>query len=172
MNANRQRGIDCTPGDLIDITMIVDVLNTADGTVPSTGAVPAVLGTPGDILTLTPPGDGTFELVELQLEGGEEAVTGDLGTEVIYVGDIQSGSTKDGRSVWGGSTGDRNRCAARVLTPDSRLYVNTDPLRVGGLRKFSEKQPLKVGLGITTANNVTGLSVTATVACAEPTKAG
>ncbi len=162
--ANQARGIGCAVGELTDITMIVDVLGTATGT---TFATIALDGTPGDHIALTPPGEGTFELVQVFLEGGIEAVTDAVGTTVLATGEIQSGATKDGRQVWEGSTDNNNFCAASVLTPDSRLYVNTDPLRVGQLRQFSQKQPLKVALmKCGAANNVTCLSVVLTVQCA------
>jgi len=167
MAANRARGLSCNPGDLVDIALMVDVLNTGDGTVDTASGVTAVLGTPGTQLVFIPPDAGEYELVELTPEGGVEATTLGLGTDVLYIGDIQSGATKDGRKVWTGSTNSRNRCSARVLTPDSRFYVNTDPLRVGELNTFDNKTPLYVGLGITGSNNVTNLSVLATFACAK-----
>jgi len=168
--ANRQESIGCTPGELLDITAIIDIDAAADGTVPAapTTADIASLGNAGTIYQLAPPGDGSFELVEFIPEGGEQLTTQEVGTDVMYVGEIRSGQTADSRPVWSGSTGGRNLCAASVLTPDSRYYVNTDPLRVGHLRQFSEKQPLRIGLGVHGADNVERVSVLATVACAMP----
>jgi len=170
--ANRQESIGCTPGELIDITAVIDVGATADGTIPSVLVDTDIcrIGQAGLYYQLQPPGDGSFELVEFVPEGGEQATTGEVGTDVTFVGEIRSGQTADSRPVWGGSTGGRNLCASSVLTPDSRLYVNTDPLRVGHLREFSEKQPLRIGIGVRGGQDVEGMSVLVTVACAMPKK--
>ena len=153
LNARKQRGIECVVGALVDLTFIADVLGSADAQGQTFQTV-CQLGQPGDHLLVSPPGGGDFALVQIMIEGGS-IDTGDEildAAQYLYVGDIRSGDTKDGRDVWGGSTGspggdNTNRTHALQLTPDSRLYVNTDPLRVAGLREFSEKQPLKVAMG-------------------------
>lgn len=168
LSAMKQRGIECVQGALVDITMLVDVLAAADGQSFNT---PAELGTPGDHLLIGPPGDGTFALVQIMIEGGvtQDAAGDPLynAAELLYVGDIRSGNTKDARSVWSGSTGDTNRTSGLQLTPDSRLYVNTDPLRVAGLRKISEKQQNRIALGNCGAADAECVSVLLTYQCSK-----
>jgi hypothetical protein len=164
LHAMKQRGIECVEGALVDLTFLIDVLAAADGASFNTVAQ---LGTPGDHIELKPPGNGSFAVVQVMFEGGESNDGTNLfdASDYLYVGDIRSGDTKDARDVWGGSTGATNRTSSQQLTPDSRLYVNTDPLRVAGLRQFSEKQPLKIALGNCKANDATCVSALVTMKC-------
>lgn len=165
LNAICQRGRECVPGTLVDLTMLIDILAAADG---ASFTTVAALGTPGDYIELKPPGSGDFSMIQAMFEGGEIDNTVDPPFDAaphIYTGQIRSGDTPDAREVWAGSTGQVNRTSALQLSPDSRLYVNTDPLRVAGLRIFSQQQPLKIALGNCTAFDATCVSVLLTLKC-------